>query len=200
MWHDCADCQMPDRGDPQGTALDVGANIGLWSYAMANCGLFSSVVAFEPNASLTVDLQNARLEGVSIIGKAVSNKAGTGRLRIPRAGRLLLDGWASLEDEIEIDAGDYRDMNVETIRLDDMDLANVSFVKIDVEGHEMSALEGARGMFYESRPTCIVECRDGNRIAVESFFAALHAGYRMVDTKVELGFSLSPGNVLFAAQ
>ncbi len=186
----------------RGVALDVGANIGLWSYAMKKSGLFNRVIAFEPNPTLTDDLQNSRLEGVSLISKAVSNEARTMRLRIPRQGNgALLTGWASLESRIDLDIDEFQEMDVETIRLDDLGLVDVGFVKIDVEGHELSVLEGAHGLFSESRPVCIIECRDRNRHAVENFFSDLHVGYRVVDTKAEYGFDLSPltpGDMLFS--
>lgn len=38
---------------PGKVAIDVGANIGLWTYAMVHSQLFKSVVAFEPNRALS---------------------------------------------------------------------------------------------------------------------------------------------------
>lgn len=67
-------------------AIDIGANFGLWSYAMVKSGMFGKVLAFEPNPSLTGDLQNAGFENLTVMHKAVSNVAGTSCLRIPKQG------------------------------------------------------------------------------------------------------------------
>lgn len=49
---------------PRGAkALDVGANMGLWSYAMSKSGKFDEIIAFEPNQMLTDNLQHADLRG-----------------------------------------------------------------------------------------------------------------------------------------
>ena len=184
----------------RGIALDVGANMGLWSYAMAKSGLFNQIIAFEPNLTLLADLENACLKNVRIVNKAVSHEEGVARLKIPRQGKMLLSGWASLENKIDLDVDDIHEIDVETIRLDDLNLVDVGFVKIDVEGHELSVLKGGYKLFFDSGPACIIECRDRNRCEVEKFFADLGVGYRSVNTLAEFGFDLSPGNMLFLAR
>ena len=64
-----------------------------------------------------------------------------------------------------------------TIRLDDLKLDGVGFIKIDVEGHELNVLEGARNFFATNRPVCLIECRDRNKHQVEEFFTGLNIGY-----------------------
>ena len=176
-------------------AIDVGANMGLWTYAMAKSGLFEKVVAFEPNRSLTGDLSNAEFENVTVSHVAVSDKAGTGTLRIPKKGAFFLSGWASLEDQLDLDPDAVQEMAVETVRLDDLDLQDVGFIKIDVEGHEMELLKGAHNFFQRNKPVCLIECRERNRAAVDGYFAGL--GFMLVDTKQQYGFALSSNNYLF---
>jgi FkbM family methyltransferase len=179
-------------------AIDVGANLGLWSYAMVKSGLFERVLALEPNPRLTADLESLQIPGLTVIHKAVSNTVGTSRLRIPRHNGMVLDGWASLEERIDLDTNDFQEMNVETTRLDDLRLEGVGFIKIDVEGHELNVLEGGRALFTNSRPICLIECRERNRSHVEAFFSKLNVGYRLTDTKASFGFALSEGNALFS--
>lgn len=133
-----------------------------------------------------------------MLNVAVSNVEGTSRLKIPLQGDVLLSGWATLESRVDLEADDFRVMEVQTVCLDSFGFEDVCFVKIDVEGHELSVLEGARNLFAASRPTCILECRDRNRQAVNDFFEQLGVGYRMVDTRVKYGFDLSTGNVLYS--
>ena len=80
-------------------AIDVGANMGLWSYAMVKSGMFAEVLAFEPNPALTSDLQNAAFENLTVIHQAVSSEPGMSQLKIPKQGKVLLTGWASLENQ-----------------------------------------------------------------------------------------------------
>lgn len=177
-------------------AVDVGANMGLWSYAMTKSGMFKKVLAFEPNHTLTMDLQQAGFDNLTVIHKAVSSTPGTAHLKIPKQRNVLLSGWASLENQVDLDTDEFQEMLVETIRLDDLKLEGVGFIKIDVEGHELDVLEGARNFFTTNRPVCLIECRDRNKRQVEAFFLELHVGYGPVDTKAQFGFELSPGNVL----
>jgi FkbM family methyltransferase len=181
-------------------AIDVGANMGLWSYAMTKSGMFKKVLAFEPNPTLTRDLSNAGFNNVTVIHKAVSSEPSTSLLKIPKQGKALLSGWASLENHIDLDTDEFQEMLVETIRLDDFKLDGVGFIKIDVEGHELNVLGGARNFFTANRPVCLIECRDRNKRQVEEFFDGLHVGYREVDTAARFGFELSPGNVMFGAE
>ena len=47
--------------------------------------------------------------------------------------------------------------SVATSRLDDFELGDVGFVKIDVEGHELAVLQGATDLLKAQRPTLMVE-------------------------------------------
>jgi len=176
-------------------AIDVGANMGLWTYAMATSGLFEKVIAFEPNRALTRDLLNADFESVTVSHVAVSDKAGTGTLRIPKKGAFFLSGWASLEDQLDLDPDAVQEMAVETVRLDDLVLQDVGFIKIDVEGHEVELLKGAHNFFQRNKPVCLIECRERNKAAVDEYFAGL--GFMLVDTKQQYGFTLSSNNFLY---
>lgn len=178
-------------------AVDVGANIGLWSYAMAKSGMFKQVLSFEPNPDLTGALKDSGIKNITLVHKAVSNVCGSTVLRIPIQDRFLLDGWASLESNIDLDTNEFKEISVEVIRLDDLNLSNVGFIKIDVEGHELSLLNGAHEFLTENRPVCIIECRDRNKTQVEEFFASLRVGYKKIDTKKKYGFTLSGENMLF---
>ena len=57
-------------------AVDIGGNMGLWTYAMVKSNMFKEVLVFEPNSALTGDLANAGFDNVKIIHKAVSSVAG----------------------------------------------------------------------------------------------------------------------------
>jgi hypothetical protein len=52
-----------------------------------------------------------------------------------------------------------QEIEVETRTLDEYEL-DVGFIKIDVEGHELAVLDGAKGTIEKSRPNMLVECND----------------------------------------
>jgi hypothetical protein len=63
--------------------------------------------------------------------------------------------------------------------LDSFARPRVGFVKIDVEGHKLAVLEGARGLLERDRPSLLIEAEDRHRPqAVASIVAWLNAlGY-----------------------
>ena len=106
--------------------------------------LFTTVYAFEINDSLTCDLQCAGLKNVRVINKGLSSKAGQATLYIPVLNGLPLVGWASLAPNSCPETDQHVQKQVETCTLDSFALSEVSFIKIDVEGHELEVLRGPR--------------------------------------------------------
>jgi FkbM family methyltransferase len=140
------------------TAVDVGANRGYYSWALANVG--ASVEAFEPNPVL------ARFAGVKL-GKrarvhevALSDRGGTATFYIPRrpsGSSLHIVG--NLGNVYPHESTDKIQVNLAT--LDSYDFKNVGFIKIDVEGAEMAVLSGARETIRRSRPLMLIELLAG---------------------------------------
>lgn len=130
-------------------AIDVGANIGYFTSLMAFCvGQTGQVFAFEPNPLLreAVTSNIARWDRGQVFfdPRALSNRTGTTVLSIPLefAGNA---GTASLE-------GSAGGPEVQTTRLDDViGDRRVDVLKVDVEGHEMSVLEGAAAALATGR-------------------------------------------------
>ena len=50
--------------------------------------------------------------------------------------------------------------SVQTACLDDVTLPRIGFIKIDVEGHELNVLEGAKRTISRDRPTLLIECEE----------------------------------------
>lgn len=81
----------------------------------------------------------------------------------------------------EPDFSEREEVRVKTVRLDLLvqrgELQRPSFIKVDVEGHAGSALEGARNTIAEARPVVLLSTHgpDESR-AIAEFFASL--GYR----------------------
>lgn len=149
-----------------GIGLDIGANIGNHSVWMAS--LFSQVVAFEPSKVMSTVLRaNAllnRCNNLRIVEAALSNHHGTANLTNRRTDHI---GTIELDESPE--AGD--DLNSDTIALvrGDQVLSEllltshpVSFIKIDVEGSEVAALDGLSETLRRHHPVICFEAR--NRI------------------------------------
>jgi FkbM family methyltransferase len=150
------------RRVPTGLAVDVGAHIGnhtLWFSQV--CAL--PVVALEPNPdSYRRLLRNiaANSANVTPFNVAAGRLAGTGTLVAPRPGN---SGTAA------VDPGDG---DVTIVALDDLDLASVALLKIDVEGSAVDVLAGAERILTDDRPVIYAE---GER---DDIAAALPDGYR----------------------
>jgi FkbM family methyltransferase len=149
-----------DRNRP---GIDVGAKIGMYTYRIRRHS--SEVIAFEPIPMFNRILR-AVFEGKRgrIEPYAVSNQRGTATLRMPyghdgkpKFGRSTIDSTNLFDPEI---ISRTEEIEVETRRLDDYDLPDVGFIKIDVEGHEVAVLEGAVTTLARHRPNLLIECNE----------------------------------------
>ena len=69
------------------------------------------------------------------------------------------------------------------LKLDDLKLDNkVSFIKIDIEGHELSALEGMLNILITDKPKIWIEDLTPNKNAI-NFLESL--GYRVIDKALD---------------
>ena len=143
------------------TVLDVGANIGIFSYWMSRTvGNTGHVYAFEAQPELEtwlLDLKRTfKLTNLNIVNKALSDKAGKQTLYRSFVGAGGATFHYINNNELEI--------QVEKITLDDYiklnGITDVAFIKCDVEGHELSVFEGARATLEKFLPYLLFECHD----------------------------------------
>ncbi|OBK16388.1 FkbM family methyltransferase [Mycobacterium asiaticum] len=154
---------VADHFAPGGsTVLDVGASWGLFTYHLARrVGKSGQLYSFEPhpdNAPMLQKLAKARSH-VHFHQVAVSDEAGTARLLVPERRNRQVTAQGSLAHGFDGQAVDVRQIDVPTVRLDDVlppDIV-VHFVKIDVEGHEAAVLRGGASMLRRCRPTILIE-------------------------------------------
>ncbi|HZE13343.1 MAG TPA: FkbM family methyltransferase [Chthoniobacterales bacterium] len=149
-----------DRNRP---GIDVGAKVGMYTYRIRRHS--SEVMAFEPIPMLN-RLLRAVFEGRRgrIEPYAVSNQRGTAILRLPydREGRCKY-GYSTIEPANRFDPKTIAHsdaIEVETRRLDDYELPDVGFIKIDVEGHELAVLAGAEATLARHTPNLLIECNE----------------------------------------
>lgn len=177
-------------GPNTGVALDIGANRGFYSFALTK--LYDRVVAFEPNPSITSELVACRHPRIELNQMALSDEAGEATLFVPRSPRgELLDGWASFNKENLQERIGEEEIRVPTNTLDSLDLDGVTFTKMDVEGHELSVLRGAKKFLQRNRPALLIEVRSTALAAVSTLLSEV--GYRELpmDIGAEQGSPIS---------
>jgi FkbM family methyltransferase len=136
------------------TALDVGANKGIYCFWLLRAvGHSGRVVAFEPQPEMAEAIRRIRARfdwaNLEVLNVALSDAEGTLNLARDRIG----DGSASLESSRQR-AGQDR-LGVPVTRLDALPddlLANIRFIKCDVEGHERSVFHGGEETLRRVRP------------------------------------------------
>jgi FkbM family methyltransferase len=138
-------------------ALDVGANIGYMTSVLAKrLGPSGSVVAIEPHPLLASQLQQnverwaeESTATVQVVEAAASASDGAGVLEEgPEFGHNR--GTAELSSGAVGTVGSSH--SVRLVRIDDyIDPQGIGVLKLDVEGHEQSALEGAARALEDGR-------------------------------------------------
>lgn len=136
-------------------ALDIGANVGHYTMRMAELvGPSGRVIALEPVPDTFALLAaNARLfahANVSLLNVAVSDRIGVASMQIPRFASGLSNYY-----QAHLSAGPG--LAVLTLSIDALSLPPVRLVKMDVEGHELPALQGMRGLLARDHPVLIIE-------------------------------------------
>ena len=143
---------------PGAVVWDVGANVGLFSFAAASlAGPEGRVVAFEPDAWLTQLLrrsavrQPARSAPVQVVPAAIASEVSIRTLCLAnrsRAANYLAEFGTNQT------GGAREEQSVVAVTLDWLlqPLPHPSVVKIDVEGAEMEVLEGANASVRDRPP------------------------------------------------
>jgi FkbM family methyltransferase len=176
-----------------GTAIDVGTWFGPWTRSLAKRA--NRVVSFEPNPDVAAVLAKTLPANVELVRSAASDHTGTATLCLPPGGRGT-EGRASLEG-VE---GATRMVEVPLQPVDDvvdrLNLSDVRFMKVDVEGHELAAIRGAQRLLTSQHPVLAVELEErhgGISPVVELVGELGYVGYVMVGTEWQplTGFDLA---------
>jgi len=162
------------------TFYDVGANAGFYSLIASELvGAEGHVVSFDPDPtncrSASEQIELNALKNWTIVQKAVGNTAGVSTFSSGYDGDLL--GHLG-----EPTTGEQRSIRVQVTTLDEAIemYPKPDTIKMDIEGAEVQALEGARRLLGEVRPTWLIESHGMEQAAgVRSVLSA--ADYRFYD-------------------
>jgi len=149
----------------QEVAVDIGAHVGIFTARMLDD--FQKVIAFEPQpdnfACLFENCPGAIRHQV-----ALWDREGSGNMVTPRKDNS--GAWEFMPGN-----------NVRAMPLDSYDLSHIDLIKIDVQGCEVPALEGAVETLRRCKPVLIVEgvLKGAFNTEIQSFLENL--GYKPCD-------------------
>ncbi len=149
---------VPFLASKDRVSLDVGANKGVYAYAMLAHS--AAVHAFEPNPKIFAILERWAQNRVHLHPVALSSRSGSADLLVPRTASGYSNQGASLSS-IKVH-GSHATVRVEAIRLDELDLPPIGFIKIDVEGFEREVLKGAAATLKRDRPNLLIEIEEAH--------------------------------------
>lgn len=135
------------------TAIDGGAHKGIWSKYMQS--KFKKVISYELTPynvnRFIADKTNLRQKALGNVNKRVSFEKGpenTGQYHV-------------------VEGSD-----VEMVRLDDEGIDDLDFLKLDIEGCELFALQGGREIILKYKPVIIIEQNHlSERYGIETYGA-----------------------------
>lgn len=139
-------------------AVDIGAHYG--AYALRLAKNFRHVYAFEPDPDtfqlLRENIRDNKIQNITAERKAVSDSSGMKTFRT--SSKFLTAG--TLESSHYDWLGHDGAFEVEAVSLDEYferGIGKIDFVKIDVENHELSVLNGMTKMVKKHHPIMSVE-------------------------------------------
>lgn len=140
--------------------LDIGANYGQMSVVVSK--IIESkgkgkVYSFEAEPFVGEVLQkNVKLnncKNVEIVLGAVHNKSGE-KLIFPEPDFKRFDSYGSFGIDPEATAG----RTVETLTIDELNIQEkISFIKVDIQGSDLFALQGAKNTILKNKPVIVFE-------------------------------------------
>ncbi len=174
---------------PGMNAVDIGANLGLYSLPMARLvGPDGRIFSYEPGGEARELLERSRalndLGNLEIISAAVSDSEREGHLAYAASSELRALGTA--------DAGEP--VPVTTLDAEHRARAwpSVDFLKIDAEGEEERIIAGGRAFLAEHSPLTMFEVKAGEKVNERLLTLFPTLGYRL--------FRLLPGAPILVPQ
>ena len=154
---------------PETDTIDIGVYRGVYSYEMAK---YSKMVhAFEPNTIIFKDIElnlGKIIKNINLYNFALSDKENKVLLKVPIRNKnydksnyeeYFQMGRATIHEQNVM--GDIETFEIKSKKLDNFTFSNrISFIKIDVEGHEMSVIKGAENTIKQYKPTLLVEIEE----------------------------------------
>jgi FkbM family methyltransferase len=137
------------------TAIDVGAHVGFWSKSLAD--RFNKLYAWEPiQEHRDCWKKNVTAKNATIFFSALSNVQGYSTIKLP--GITTANAKLNGISEEKINSTDVTLSTLDSY----INLQDIDYIKIDVEGYELKVIEGARQTILKHRPVITLEQKNGS--------------------------------------
>lgn len=165
--------------DKDSITLDIGANLGLMSYFLAN--KTKTTFAFEPmpNNIKVLDRLKSKfnLKNVHILTNALGNENKKIQLVLPEVDGVKKQGLSHVVDDKMTEFNEGSLFETDCYRLDDMEVLKdipVDAIKIDVENFEYEVFLGAESLLKKYKPIIYCELwNNQNRLDCFEFLRSL---------------------------
>ncbi len=199
--------------DPKDICLDIGAHAGAWTMPLSK--LCEHVYAFEAlpyyNNILQMTIRLLQRKNITLLNKAVAHENGLINLIWQEQDKQTLPSKTLHHGQKDA----HFSITVEGITLDNfllqvqLNTQKVGFIKMDIEGAELLALQGANQLITQSHPLLYLEicndyCKNYGYSAKDIFEFLTYQGYQAVIFQENLTIQPTDmhhysgqGNVLF---
>jgi FkbM family methyltransferase len=144
--------------------VDIGSNVGNHAYFFKNICNADQVLCFEPlPANIALLQQNCSNCEIHTVGLSSESKTG------------YIEMINSLEDNSGTARVGSGGIEILLKTLDSYNLENVTFIKVDVEGHELEVIKGASETINRNKPDLLIETHTG--IGISDVMNLLPVGY-----------------------
>jgi len=145
-----------------GAILDIGANIGAMTVALAKKHPHSLIYSFEPVPENFTALKRVagffQLNNVRLFETALGDRAGTAQMIIPQIGNSYIHGLSRVVEKSDSPGKQFL---VSVEQLDGIpalqQTAKITAIKIDVENFEHAVLKGGEALLCKHRPLIFCE-------------------------------------------
>ena len=134
-----------------GLALDVGANIG--NHSIYFSSKFNKVIAFEPNADVYELLKFNASQCQNVFPEMIGLGDVEGDFVLKEISGNLMASWIDKNSDLT----DRKTYKIKIKTLDKLNLPEVKFIKIDVEGYEIEVLKGGIDLILRDQPIILFE-------------------------------------------
>lgn len=153
---------------PGMTVIDVGANVGVYTFSAAErVGEKGCVLAVEPFSGCVRCLQETcrtnQLSWVKVCAGAASDRNGTAQLALHTASEI--NEVVSSNVAATMNPGTFEEVTCFTLDtlIEQENVSQVDFLKIDAEGHELQVLEGSKQLLAKFSPIILYENIAGSK-------------------------------------
>ena len=164
--------------------IDGGANPGLFSFSMIQLIPSINIIAFEAQSYLaslvSESIQNNNFN-IDIRNNALSNDNNLIKVPVFNYDKPGSFGSVSLNQnnpvkEIKQDKPVKHEI-IKSIKIDDLNLSELDFVKLDIEGMEVEALKGGLETIKKFKPSMLIEHKKCIKKNIYKFFERYNLNY-----------------------